>query len=779
MNEKIQEILEFDKVKDQFALKLKTAQAKEELANLAILNDEAKIKQSFDELADFELVVQENGSLPIAETEDLSEVFKRLDLDANLNGSELARIRKMVVLTHEVKNYFLDVENVDFENLGRTIDKFVDLPKLQGILQVVDSSGHILDTASDKLFELRSSLKKIEADIRRVMQESLSKNASNLSENIITIRQDRPVLAVKVEAKSKVAGVIQDMSASGQTVYIEPSQVVSLNNNFNQKKIEEKYEIERILSLVSDQLRPYVNDLRQNSWLLGHLDLINAKYLYMLERKAVIPQISTDKSIMLYGVRHPLIKDDQVVANDINFGKDLNTIVITGPNTGGKTISLKTLGLAQLMAQSGLPILADPSSSVGIFTQIYADIGDEQSIEQNLSTFSSHMTNIVEILKNVDADSLVLFDELGAGTDPREGAALAISILDFLMLSHTKTMATTHYPELKAYGAEKDGVLNASMEFDLDSLRPTYRLMMGIPGRSNALEISKRLGLFDKIIDDAKAQISDDSHDVNIMIADLEEKNSSLNKSLANIRSLEKDNKALHKDLSRMYKTFNHDKEEELNKARAKAADILHEAKDEADEILKNLHEQSMLKPHEVIDAKAKLDGLIPETVDLSKNKVLKKAKAKRGLKPGAEVMVTSYGQRASLVKLDSDGKWQVQMGLISTKLSEDEFEVIETEEVKPTKKKVSLVKRDANKKLKGQLDLRGKRYEEAEMELNDYIDQALLNNMSQITIVHGIGTGVIREMVQKKLKVNRHIKSYNYAPQNAGGSGATIAELR
>ena len=388
------------------------------------------------------------------------------------------------------------------------------------------------------------------------------------------------------------------------------------------------------------------------------------------------------------------------------------------------------------------------------------------------------MTNIVKILDQVDAKSLVLFDELGAGTDPKEGAALAISILDFLKAKHAKTLATTHYPELKAYGVESVGVENASMAFDLDNFRPTYRLVQGVPGRSNALEISRRLGLPSQILEEAAGFLTEDEHDVNVMIASLEQKNQEMTESARQIKSLEKDNQLLHHDLTRALENFNRDREKELNKARQEAQDIVKVAVEEADHILKNLQEKSLLKPHEIIDAKHQLGELAPEIVDLSKNKVLKKAKAKRGLKPGVEVLVLSYNQRGNLVRLAKDGRWEVQMGLITTKLSEDEFEPIEPDET-VKKVKTKAVKKTVTSNIKAQLDLRGVRYEEAQKMLDDYMDQALLANLHQITIVHGIGTGVIRDMVREYLQRSRHVKSYTYAPQNAGGSGASIVTLK
>ena len=778
MNKKILDILEFDQIKAQLAQSLSTSQGQAEMANLSPISDKVRIQKWFDELSEFGTIVQENGPVPLSNTADLTEILRRIELDASLASQEFAKIKKVLRLANETRRFFEQAVNVSFPILGQTIDKFVDVSYLLGILQVIDAAGALSDTASDKLYTLRQNIKKGDAEVKKILAEILSKSQASLTESIITIRQGRPVLPVRSDSKNKIPGIVHDMSASGQTFYIEPNRVVQLNNDIAQKKIEEKNEVARILRELAEAIKPHIDDIRQNTWLIGQIDLINAKYRYQIAQKATVPQISDHKAIKLYAARHPLIDPKIVVANDLLFDQTLETIVITGPNTGGKTITLKTLGVAQLMAQSGLPILADLGSQVGIFTEIFADIGDEQSIAQSLSTFSSHMTNIVKILDQVDAKSLVLFDELGAGTDPKEGAALAISILDFLKTKHAKTLATTHYPELKAYGVESVGVENASMAFDLDNFRPTYRLVQGVPGRSNALEISRRLGLPSQILEEAAGFLTEDEHDVNVMIASLEQKNQEMTESARQIKSLEKDNQLLHHDLTRALENFNRDREKELNKARQEAQDIVKVAVEEADHILKNLQEKSLLKPHEIIDAKHQFGELAPEIVDLSKNKVLKKAKAKRGLKPGVEVLVLSYNQRGNLVRQAKDGRWEVQMGLITTKLSEDEFEPIEPEET-VKKVKTKAVKKTVTSNIKAQLDLRGVRYEEAQKMLDDYMDQALLANLHQITIVHGIGTGVIRDMVREYLQRSRHVKSYTYAPQNAGGSGASIVTLK
>ena len=468
----------------------------------------------------------------------------------------------------------------------------------------------------------------------------------------------------------------------------------------------------------------------------------------------------------------------------MRFDEDLTVIVITGPNTGGKTVMLKTLGLAQLMAQSGLPILADKGSRVAIFQEIFADIGDEQSIEQSLSTFSSHMTHIVEILNTADSNSLVLVDELGAGTDPQEGASLAMAILEHLRLSQIKTMATTHYPELKAYGIETQHVENASMEFDTATLRPTYRFMQGVPGRSNAFEIARRLGLNEIIVKEAE-NLTDTDSDVNRIIEQLEAQTVETQKRLEHIKDVEQENLKFNRAVKKLYNEFSHEYDKELEKAQKEIQEMVDTALAESDSILKNLHDKSQLKPHEVIDAKGKLKKLAAQ-VDLSKNKVLRKAKkekAARAPRVGDDIIVTAYGQRGTLTSQAKNGIWEAQVGLIKMSLKADEFTLVRTqaEAQQPKKKQINVVKKAKKTSSDGpraRLDLRGKRYEEAMQELDAFIDQALLNNMSQVEIIHGIGTGVIRDAVTKYLRRHRHVKNFEYAPQSAGGSGCTIATL-
>ena len=778
MNKKILDILEFDKVKQLFEPYLQTEQGEMELAALTPTDKKESIETAFMELEDMEQILLEEPRFAVSTIQDVRPVAKRLEMEASLNIDELLALKAVLRVTHELKDFYDNLENVRLERLNRLFDNLVDFPRLQGGLQAINEGGFVESFASEKLAKIRRRIQENEHQVREILQDLLKSKADMLADAVIASRNGRNVLPVKNTYRNRIAGVVHDISASGNTVYIEPRSVVNLNEEIANHRADERYEIIQILEELSDTLRPHAAEIANNAWIIGHLDLIKAKYRFMRDCKAVVPEVSSNRSIQLLQLRHPLIEN--AVANDLHFTEDLTEIVITGPNTGGKTIMLKTLGLAQIMAQSGLPILADPGSRVGIFSQVFADIGDEQSIEQSLSTFSSHMTNIVSILNQVDTASLILLDELGAGTDPQEGAGLAIAILEDLRLRGIKTMATTHYPELKAYGIETAGVQNASMEFDTASLRPTYRFMQGVPGRSNAFEIARRLGLSETIIQDAMKMTNTDN-DVNQIIEKLEAQTLESRKRLDTIQEVEQENLKFNRALRKLYNELTRERETELNKAREEAKEIVDMALSESDRILQGLHAKSQLKPHEIIEAKAQLKKLAPETVDLSKNKVLKKAKKARAPKVGDEILVISYGQRGTLVKQLKDGRWEAQVGLIKMTLEEKEFNLIkvEKEAAQPKKRQVNVVKRSNTSGPRARLDLRGKRYEEAMQELDGFIDQALLNNMAQVDIIHGIGTGVIREGVTKYLRRNKHVKSFEYAPQNAGGSGATIVTFK
>lgn len=777
MNTKILEQLEFDKVKQLFAAYLQTEQGQEELSKLLPMTDSERIRQAFAEMVDMEQLFIEHHSFGMGNLHDISEPLRRLELETDVNIPEMIDIKKVLQVSAEMQRFYADLENVQLTALKDLFEKLETFPTLQGSLQAINDGGFIENFASPELEKIRRQITASESQVRQVLQDVLKKQGDYLSENLIASRNGRSVLPVKNTYRNRVAGVVHDISASGSTVYIEPRAVVQLNEEITQLRADERHEMARVLRELSDMLRPHTNVIRNNAWLLGHLDFVRAKYLFMQDNQATVPSLSANKTVQLLNVRHPLLTNP--VPNDLHFMNDLTAIVITGPNTGGKTIMLKTLGLAQLMAQSGMPILADKGSKVAVFNAIFADIGDEQSIEQSLSTFSSHMTHIVKILEVADSDSLVLFDELGAGTDPQEGASLAMAILEHLRLMQIKTMATTHYPELKAYGIETAFVENASMEFDTETLSPTYHFMQGVPGRSNAFEIARRLGLAEIIVNEAE-QMTDADSDVNRIIEQLEQQTLETRKRLEHIKEVEQENLKFNRAVKKLYNEFSHERDKEMEKAIAQAQEIVDLALAESDDILKHLHDKAELKPHEIIEAKSKLKKLAPQ-VDLSKNKVLKKAKKLRAPRVGDDIIVAAYGQHGTLISQLKDGKWEAQIGLIKMTLKEDEFSLVKVQEEtqKPKKKQVNVIKKTkSGGGPRARLDLRGKRYEEAMQELDEFIDQALLNNMAQVDIIHGIGTGVIREGVTNYLRRNKHVKSFAYAPQNAGGSGCTIANL-
>lgn len=776
MNTKILKALEFDKVKKQFAHFLQSEQGQMELNDLLPMTNQEKIERSFAEIADVAQIFQEYASFGFGHSQDISESLRRLELGADLNTQELLAVKRILQMSAELKDFYDNLENVDLQILDCLFEKIETFPDLQGSLQAINDGGFIEDFASPELTKIRHHIHQNEQQIRQILQEMLKKQGDLLAENLIASRSGRSVLPVKNTYRHRIAGVVHDISASGNTVYIEPRAVVNLNEEMTQARADERHEMTRILHDLSDRLRSQTDIIGNNAWLLGHIDFVRGKYLYMRENQASLPSLTTDQTIRLLSVRHPLLSNP--IANDLHFEHDTTAILITGPNTGGKTIMLKTLGITQLMAQSGLPILADEGSKVAVFKDIFADIGDEQSIEQSLSTFSSHMTHIVEILQKANKDSLVLFDELGAGTDPQEGAALAMSILEHLRLSDIKTMITTHYPELKAYGIETEFIENASMEFDMVTLSPTYHFMQGVPGRSNAFEIARRLGLSEIIVAEAENLTNTDS-DVNKIIERLENQTIESRRRLDNIREVEQENLKFNRAVKKLYNEFSHAQDKELRKAKLKAQEIVDKALAESDFILKNLQDKAQLKPHEIIEAKGKLKKLAPE-IELSKNKVLKKAKKKRAAKVGDDIIVSSYGQRGTLTKRFKDGRWEAQVGLIKMTLQESEFDLVKSDKAQASQKKQAhLVKRTSQKAPSARLDLRGKRYEEAMQELDEFIDQALLNNMAQVDIIHGIGTGVIRDGVTQYLRRNKQVKEFGYAPQNAGGSGATIVTFK
>lgn len=778
-------VLEFDKVVQQlsqFAMSDIGQANCQQLTPLKSFND---VRTALHDTYDATELLRLKGGIPQVAMKDLTAYLKRLEIDATLSATELAHILKVLTSTTQMIRFYNDsaADNIKLKSVDRWFKQLIDLNSITlQVQQIVSEDGRILDDASVTLKGIRTRMKTTEQHIKDKMAQFIRTKQAQLSDAIITVRNDRYVLPVKQEYRYQFGGMVHDQSASGQTVYVEPQEALELNNQLHVLKAKERDEIAKILFEISQTIKPYRIDIATNNRVLGQLDFIQAKALYAKALKAVMPKVSETNEVELIGARHPLIDAQKVVKNDIIIGGEFQSIVITGPNTGGKTILLKTLGLLQLMAQAGLHISADEGSQIGIFTQIFADIGDEQSIEQNLSTFSSHMTKIVRILKTIDEKSLVLFDELGSGTDPQEGAALAIAILDYIGTKGSYVVATTHYPELKMYGYNRLKTVNASMEFDSQTLAPTYKFLLGIPGRSNALDISKRLGLPDSIVSNARSLMHEDSQQVNDMISALETLRQSVEADKEQARRDVHQANQLLAQAQKEMQTIENTAFKLEQEAIKKANDIVRTATEESEKIITHIRQlqlkqgHAVVKEHELIAQKTALNQLKHEE-SLQKNKVLQKAKRQKNLVVGDEVEVMSYGQRGTIEQKVNDREFVVKMGLLKMKVALDDLRLL-THATNDKQKYIPKLK-GARIKVTSQLDLRGQRYENALVELDRYLDAAILAGYPQVTIVHGRGTGAVRDGVTKALRKHRGVDTFEFAPINQGGNGATIVRFK
>lgn len=786
MNSKTLKTLEFDKVKNNLLSFVGTPMGKKRVVSLEPSSDLDEVSHQIAQTKDGVDILRVKGGIPVPKLADISQSLKRLDINATLNGKELAAISKILRATNEVRDFFVKLDDaaIKLTTLDELADDLQVLPTLnKRLLLSIEGDGHVTDEASATLAGIRKSITSIEGQLRDQLNVLIHGTSSKyLSDAVITIRNDRYVIPVKQEYRNHFGGVVHDQSASGQTLFIEPRQIVDLNNHLKQQQANEKEEIARILRELSELIAPYTAEIRQNAHLLGIFDFINAKAKYAKQINATEPMLSLENKVYLRQGWHPLLDMKKAVKNDIMLGDDYKAIVVTGPNTGGKTITLKTLGLIQLMGQAGLFIPAFEESRIGIFSDIFADIGDEQSIEQSLSTFSSHMTNIVDILAEIDEKALVLFDELGAGTDPQEGAALAISILDYVGSKGSYVIATTHYPELKAYGFERPQTINASMEFDVESLRPTYRLLLGIPGRSNALEISKRLGLEEVIVMQAKQLTAGQNQDLNDMIQDLVSKRHQVEEESIEVHQNLEESQKLHHDLEKKYEELANQREQLLDNARKRSNEIVEKATQKAEKIITQLRQMRLnsgksIKENELIEAKAQLNKLEQPT-NLRKNRVLRRAKQQQAFKPNDDVLVKSYGQRGVLLRKAGEHEWEVQLGILKMKVQEAELEKIKVEE--NSKKAIrTSVKSVGAVHVSPTLDLRGERYEEALVKADRYLDAAVLAGYASVTIIHGKGTGALRQGITDFLAQSRVVKSFKFSAPNAGGNGSTIVYLK
>lgn len=781
MNDRTFRVLEFHKIVDQLRTHAETSMGNELVAKIkpAITIDEVKHKQlETDEAAQ---IIRLNKVIPLGGIFDIRESLKRAYIGGVLNESECLDIATTIYGGRQVKNFVdkLEEELPLIESLTERITPLKDLE--QQIKMCIDEHGHVMDNASQKLRGIRSAIRTFESRVRERLDHFTKTRSNLLSDAIVTIRNDRYVLPVKHEHRGSVGGIVHDQSASGQTLFMEPKAVIELNNQLQEAKSNEQQEINRILRELSEKIAEQQAYLHENVIALAEIDFIYARAKLAREMGAAMPKMNDQGIIKMKQARHPLIPADEVVANDIELGESFTTILVTGPNTGGKTVMLKMVGLCVLMAQSGLQIPALDGCEIAMFEKIFADIGDEQSIEQNLSTFSSHMTNIVQIMEEVDDRSLVLFDELGAGTDPQEGASLAMSILDEVISRDARVIATTHYPELKAFGYNRKNVINASVEFDVQTLQPTYRLLIGIPGRSNAFEISKRLGLDEQIINDAKGHIGVDSKSVENMISSLEDARKKAELEYEEAHQLLEESEKLRTEIEEEWRNFDRNREQLYKKAEEKAEKSIQAARAEAEMIIeeiRNMKTAATFKEHEWIEARKMLEDAQPHLSRKQEDQgsTIDQKQDRKELQSGDEVKVLSLNQKGTILEKISDDEYMVQIGIMKVNIKRNNLQVIQAKKKATTP--VTMVKR-SGAHVSTELDLRGERYADALLAFEKYIDDSLLAGHQKVRIIHGKGTGALRKGIQDFAKGHPNIASFKFAPQNEGGTGATIIEFK
>lgn len=785
--EKAIKILELDKI-------LKTLKSFASSTITIDYIDQVEISTNFEEIQKRQKETSEavnllikKGNPPLFGIMSLRDTLKRASIGGVLNPQNLINVSDFLRVARFLKNYLKndskDEPDIDISIITNLIDSLYINKKLEdSINQKIISSDQIADDASRKLLSIRRSIVKLQGSLRDKLEKILQSHKDYLQDSIITMREGRYVIPVKNENKSKVKGLVHDMSGSGQTVYIEPLEIVNANNEIKTLKIEEKEEIEKILKELSEEVGEFATLIEANELILKELDFIFAKGKLSLEMGAFQPKLNKRRYIYLKNAYHPLLDKKTAVPIDIYIGDKFTSLIITGPNTGGKTVTLKTLGLLLLMVQYGLHIPAEDSSEVGVFEKLFADIGDEQSIEQNLSTFSSHMTNIVNIINEVDENSLVLFDELGAGTDPTEGAALARAIMDFMLERKIRCLSTTHYNQLKIYALTTEGVQNASMEFNINTLSPTYKLLIGLPGKSNAFEITKRLGLTEKIIDEARRLISKENIEFEKVLASIEEDRAKAREEKGIIENYKLD---LQKQNIRL--------EKELKRVEASKEKIIKEAKDEAKRILLSTKENVDLIIDQINDIKKELTSdqarRLQESGDLLRES-LKKVREDRDLviersknpvdkiKVGDKVR-TSFGTVATILDLpDNRGNVYVQAGVIKMKVPKDSLTKVNEDEEKSKIRMGNIIRAKAQV-VKSEIDLRGKTFEESRDLVDKYLDDAFLAGLKTVRLIHGKGTGLLRKKIREYLKRHKNVKSFEDAPFNEGGDGVTCVNLK
>ena len=793
MNQKALKVLEYDKIIELLTEKASCDLGRIQCQNLVPMHDLEEVRLAQRQTADALRRVYAKGSVSFAGTQSVGASLNRLEIGGSLNTAELLRICKLLETAGRVKQYSRGDERP--EGTRDSLDDFFDalepcFPLSSEIRRCILTEEEIADDASGNLKSIRRQMKQLNDKVHSTLNSLLNGSARNyLQDAVITMRNGRYCLPVKAEYRSQISGMIHDQSSTGSTLFIEPMSVVKINNDLKELELKEQEEIEIILARLSAESALYIEAIDTDLKVLAKLDFIFAKALLAKEMNASEPIFNTHGNIYIKDARHPLLDKKKAVPITVSLGRDFDLLVVTGPNTGGKTVSLKTVGLLTLMGQAGLHIPAFDRSKLALFDEVFADIGDEQSIEQSLSTFSSHMTNIVSILETATPNSLVLMDELGAGTDPTEGAALAISILSHLHGQGIRTMVTTHYSELKVFALSTPGVENACCEFDVETLRPTYRLLIGVPGKSNAFAISSKLGLPDFIIEDAKQHLTVQDENFEDLLSDLEHSRKTIEAEEEEIRRYKAEIKTLRDALEKKQDKLEARREDILRKANEEARAILADAKKTADETIRDFQKYSSADAS-IREMEAKRAKLREKMEKANKNvqeqtpKPKKPVSAKK-LHLGDAVKVLSMNLKGTVSSMpDAKGDLFVQMGILRSKVNISDLELIDEVTVTApsltmTKTSTGKIKMSKSASVSTEINLIGMTVDEALAHLDKYLDDAYLAHMPSVRIVHGKGTGKLREAVQRHLKKCKYVKSYRMGEFGEGDAGVTIAEFK
>lgn len=789
MNNRCLRILEYNKVKERLSNFCQSELGKEKAKELLPFNEIEPIEQALSQTNEAIQLTVKKGMPPLFGIYNLKDVVSLAMKGGILNPKNLLQISDSLRAARQMKEYLnQEEEDIQITSLGATVERLIENRRLEEhINRAILSEDEISDDASDALKSIRRNLRRKSEEIKSKLNQIVSSQAyaSLLQDSIVTIREGRYVVPIKSENRSKFPGIVHDHSASGATTFIEPMAIVQLNNDIRLLELKEEEEIKRILKELTQFVAEIGDGISINQDLLQHLDFVFAKGQYSLKIEGIRPTLNRSGVIDLIEARHPLLDERSVVPINFVLGKAHNTIVITGPNTGGKTVTLKTVGLITLMAQSGLNVPCKEQSELSIFDEIYTDIGDEQSIEQSLSTFSSHMTNIVDILKTVHQGSLVLFDELGAGTDPTEGAALAISILKTLLEKKIRTIATTHYSQLKLFALTTEGVVNASVEFDVNTLSPTYRLLIGVPGKSNAFEISKRLGLDHSIIDQAQSLISEENIEFEDILIRIEEDRKAME--LAKSESL-KSAKEIDELKNRLTHEINRNKKQRddvIDKAKQEAESIIQEAKDYLDATKKDLDQIKQDRTESSKELGKIRENLRQKEKEYQTNKYAflnKKTEViDKAIKAGDEVEVLSLGQSGQVITgPDANGNIVVEIGILKVNSNLDAVRKVAMPSDMKSKSNIkSILKSKSTQNIKSELDIRGMNVEEAILEVDKFIDDAVIVGIKEASIIHGKGTGALREGIKDYLKRHRSVRAQRYGGFSEGGNGVTFIQLK